>query len=64
VIVGHYLVALLAAFVIADRAEIVAVQLVELNLLAGFNRVIDTDGYGNQQKTNVALPDRSHGELS
>src|SRR6185369_15825565 len=63
-IVGYYLVALFAAFVVADWAEIVAVQLVELNLLARFECVVNADGDGNQQKANVALPDRSHGELS
>jgi hypothetical protein len=39
------LIALFAALVITDGTEIVAVQLVELNLLAGLNGVIDSDWY-------------------
>jgi hypothetical protein len=46
-IVCDNLTALLAAFVITDGTEIVAVQLVELNLLARLNGVIDSDGYGD-----------------
>ena len=64
-IVAHDLVALLAALVVADWTKIVAVQLVELNLLAGLDGVVDTNGDGNQQKTYVAFPNRSHkGNLS
>jgi hypothetical protein len=35
-------------------------QLIELNLLAGFDGVVDTDGDGNQQEANVTFPNGSH----
>ena len=44
-IVCDNLAALLAALVITDRTEIVSVQLIELNLLAGLNGAIDSDWY-------------------
>src|SRR5687768_4564400 len=59
-VVGHDFAALLAAFVVADWAIVLAVQLVKLNFLAGFNGVINADRNRNQQKSNVTLPDRSH----
>src|SRR6185369_13741502 len=56
-IVSNHLIALLAAFVVADWSKIVAVQLVKLNFLAGLDRVVDANGDRNQQKSYVALPD-------
>jgi hypothetical protein len=50
-------VALLAALVVTDWTKIVAVQLVELNFLAGLDRVVDANGDRNQQESYVALPD-------
>ena len=59
-VVADDFVALLAALVVADWTKIVAVQLVELNLLAGFDSVVDAYRDGNQQEPNVTLPDGPH----
>ena len=56
-IVSDNLIALLAALVVTDWTKIVAVQLVELNLLAGLDRVVDANGDCNQLKSYMALPD-------
>src|SRR5207245_709766 len=59
-IVGDDLTALLAALVISDWTKIFAVQLVELNSLGRFDRVINANRNRNKQKTYVTFPNRSH----
>src|SRR5690348_11902205 len=59
-IVGYNFATLLAALIVADWTKVVAVQLVELNLLARLNRVVNANGNRDQQKANMTFPDRSH----
>src|SRR5581483_647080 len=59
-IVAHDLPALLTALVIADRAKVFAVQLIELNFFGRFDRVINANRNRDEQKTYVTLPNRSH----
>jgi hypothetical protein len=63
-IVTDNFTALLAAFVVPDWTIVVAVQLVELNLLAGLDGVVDANRDSNQQKAYVTFPNRSHKRLS
>src|SRR5207244_4069149 len=46
--------------VVTDRAEVFAVQLIELNLFGRLDRVIDAHRNRNQQETYVAFPNRTH----
>jgi hypothetical protein len=55
-IVTHYLATLLATFVVSDRAKVFAVELIEGNLLASLDGVVNPDGDGDQQEANVTFP--------
>ena len=59
-IVRDDLPALLAALVVTDWTKIVAVQLIELNSLRRFQRVVDANRNRDEQKSNVAFPNRTH----
>jgi hypothetical protein len=39
-------------------------QLIKLNFFGGLDRVIDADGNGDEQETNMAFPDGSHKQFS
>src|SRR6185436_7599714 len=59
-VIADDLAAFLAALVVADRALVLAVELVKLNLLGRLDSVVDADRNSYQQESDVAFPDGSH----
>jgi hypothetical protein len=63
-IIGYGEVAFLALFLLADGSETVAgVELVEGDLLAGFNGVENLNRDRDEGKRYAAFPDAAHGVL-
>ena len=54
---GQGFAAFFAFLLVADRAVILFVQLVEADVLLGIDGVIDADGDGDEGELNVAFPD-------
>jgi hypothetical protein len=63
-IVRHDLAAFLATLVVTNRAVIVAMELVKLDLFRRFDGVVNANWNSDQQKPDVTFPNRSHFLLS